>query len=124
MNYPMDGKNAVEKTHLVPPISAKDAEMDGTHRQCLVTGSIGKMQEFAETSTKSRHLGTLEIDLAVDRHQHLHSLQPPISVGNAGALMDRLICKVFNGMSKDFQRMASLGSDAAAGGANTNGGKG
>jgi len=81
------------------------------------------MEQLAATLSKSRDLGALEIDLAIDRHEDPHGLQRPFSVGNAGAFMHRLVGKVFNGMSKDYQSMAGLGSDAAAGEADMDGGK-
>jgi len=82
------------------------------------------MQQCAATLSKGRNLRALEIDLAIERHQNLHSLQLLIPRGEGEALVHELVGKVFDGVGKDFNRSSGPGGNAAAAGAYTGGGDG
>jgi len=45
----------------------------------------------------------LEVDLAVERHQQLHSLQLIIAGGERTAPMDELVGEVFDGVAQNFK---------------------
>ncbi len=72
-----------------------------------------KGQQRTATLAEGWHFRALIVDLTVERHEQLNSLQFPIFCGKRGPLMYILVSKIFNGVAEDFQSVACLGSDVA-----------
>jgi hypothetical protein len=73
-----------------------------------------KMQQGAATLAECRNLRTLEVDLAVKRHEHLHGLQLIIPRRKRPVFMNEFAGKVLDGVCEDIQRTTGLRSNAAA----------
>jgi hypothetical protein len=55
------------------------------------------MEQRAATIAKARHFRALEINLAVERHEYVHSIQLLISGGEGETLAREFIGKILDG---------------------------
>jgi len=72
------------------------------------------MQQSAATLTECWHFRALIIDLTVERHQHQYGLQLLIFGVKRAPLIQKLVGKVFDGVTEDLQSAPGLGGNATA----------
>ena len=72
------------------------------------------MQQSTAALAKAGYFRALEIDLAVERHEQLHSFQLRIVRGERSALIDKLVGQVFDGVAQNFKSAPCLGCNATA----------
>lgn len=71
-------------------------------------------EKRAATFDKGWHLGTLEVDLAIEGHEQLHSLELVIIRRERKTVVNEFVGKIFDGVTEDLKRVAGLGGDDAA----------
>lgn len=72
------------------------------------------MERRPQAFGQRRNLRTLEVNLPVQRHQHLHRLQLTVSRCQGCAFMHKLVGEVLNCVSKDLESVPSLRGDSTA----------
>ena len=70
------------------------------------------MEKRSAAFRQTRHFRALEIYLAVERHQQLHSRDPGVIRGKRSALVHKLISQIFDGMTQYFQGVPGFGCNA------------
>src|ERR1035441_5040296 len=82
-----------------------------TNRPWKKGSGLVKMQEREEALAERGHLRALEVNLAIERHQQLHSLQLPVVCRKRTTLVNKLVGKVLDSVPKNFQSTTGLRVD-------------
>jgi hypothetical protein len=71
------------------------------------------MKHGTDALANRRSFGALEIDLAIETHEQLHSLKLRIPGGNITAAVYEFVREVLDRVTQNLERVASLRSDLA-----------